>query len=117
MESSRGKKVKGVILAGGLGTRLAPLTRITNKHLLPVHNKPMILYPLETLVKSGIDEVMIVCGREQQDSVRLPRRDRAPEKRPSISARAPCRQQPARPAHAAASRAGTRGRRQDHRQR
>lgn len=64
MESSRSKKVKGVILAGGLGTRLAPLTRITNKHLLPVHNKPMILYPLETLVKSGIDEVMIVCGRE-----------------------------------------------------
>ena len=64
MESSRSKKVKGVILAGGLGTRLAPLTRITNKHLLPVHNKPMILYPLETLVQSGIDEVMIVCGRE-----------------------------------------------------
>ena len=60
----RTKKVKGVILAGGLGTRLAPLTRITNKHLLPVHNKPMILYPLETLKKSGIDELMVVCGRE-----------------------------------------------------
>ncbi|MEY2665218.1 MAG: hypothetical protein RLZZ480_323 [Candidatus Parcubacteria bacterium] len=64
MEGARSKKVKGVILAGGLGTRLAPLTRITNKHLLPVHNKPMILYPLETLKKSGIDEIMIVCGRE-----------------------------------------------------
>lgn len=56
--------MKGVILAGGLGTRLAPLTKITNKHLLPVYNKPMILYPLETLRQSGIEEVMVVCGRE-----------------------------------------------------
>lgn len=58
------KQTKGVILAGGLGTRLSPLTRITNKHLLPVYNKPMILYPMETLKKSGIHDIMIVCGRE-----------------------------------------------------
>ena len=56
--------MKGVILAGGLGTRLLPLTRITNKHLLPVYNKPMILYPLETLKKSGVTDIMIVCGKE-----------------------------------------------------
>ena len=56
--------MKGVILAGGLGTRLYPLTRITNKHLLPVYNKPMILYAMDTLKKSGLTEVMIVCGRE-----------------------------------------------------
>ncbi len=56
--------MKGVILAGGLGTRLRPLTHITNKHLLPVYNKPMILYPLETLKKAGITDIMIVTGRE-----------------------------------------------------
>ncbi|TAJ15984.1 spore coat protein [Patescibacteria group bacterium] len=56
--------MKGVVLAGGLGTRLHPLTLITNKHLLPVYNKPMILYPLETLRRSGITDIMIVTGRE-----------------------------------------------------
>lgn len=54
--------MKGVILAGGSGSRLYPLTKVTNKHLLPVYNKPMIFYPLETLVKSGITEIMIVTG-------------------------------------------------------
>lgn len=50
-------------MAGGLGERLKPLTAITNKHLLPVYDKPMILYPMETLKNSGLDEIMIVCGK------------------------------------------------------
>jgi glucose-1-phosphate thymidylyltransferase len=54
--------MKGVILAGGTGSRLNPLTRITNKHLLPVYDKPMIFYPIETLVQAGLDELMIVTG-------------------------------------------------------
>jgi len=64
MGEAQHTKIKGVVLAGGLGTRLYPLTQITNKHLLPVYNKPMILYPLDTLKRSGIEEVMVVCGRE-----------------------------------------------------
>ncbi|HVQ55696.1 MAG TPA: sugar phosphate nucleotidyltransferase [Pyrinomonadaceae bacterium] len=54
--------MKGVILAGGLGTRLFPLTKITNKHLLPVHDRPMIYYPIQTLINAGIDDIMIVTG-------------------------------------------------------
>ena len=54
--------MKGVILAGGLGTRLDPLTRVTNKHLLPVYNRPMIFYPLWTLVNAGIEQILVVTG-------------------------------------------------------
>lgn len=54
--------MKGIILAGGLGTRLHPLTRITNKHLLPVYDKPMVFYPIEMLVKAGIKDIMVVTG-------------------------------------------------------
>jgi glucose-1-phosphate thymidylyltransferase len=54
--------VKGVILAGGTGTRLHPLTRITNKHLLPIYDRPMINYAIEALVRAGISEVMLVTG-------------------------------------------------------
>lgn len=54
--------MKGLILAGGLATRLRPLTLVTNKHLLPVYNKPMIYYPLEAMVKAGITEVLLSTG-------------------------------------------------------
>jgi glucose-1-phosphate thymidylyltransferase len=54
--------VKGVVLAGGLGVRLRPLTAVTNKHLLPVYNQPMIYYPIQTLVNAGITDIMIVTG-------------------------------------------------------
>src|SRR3989338_6820933 len=64
--------MKGVILAGGFGNRLKPLTEVTNKHLLPVYNKPMIYYPLETLLKAGIKDILIVTGGEHvEDFFRL----------------------------------------------
>jgi glucose-1-phosphate thymidylyltransferase len=58
------KRLKGVILAGGTGSRLYPLTKVTNKHLLPVYDKPMIFYPLQTLKNMGCKDILIVSGRE-----------------------------------------------------
>jgi glucose-1-phosphate thymidylyltransferase len=64
--------MKGVILAGGLGKRLYPLTKITNKHLLPVYDKPMIFYPLQTLINAGIDDILLVTGgNDAGDFLRL----------------------------------------------
>ena len=64
--------MKGVILAGGTGSRLFPLTKVTNKHLLPVYDRPMIYYPLECMAKAGIEEVMLVCGGNNAgDYIRL----------------------------------------------
>jgi glucose-1-phosphate thymidylyltransferase len=64
--------MKGVILAGGLGTRMFPLTKITNKHLLPVYDLPMIYYPIRTLVNAGVEDIMIVTGgRNSGDFLRL----------------------------------------------
>lgn len=64
--------MKGIILAGGTGSRLFPLTKITNKHLLPVYKEPMIFYPLRTLINAGITEIMVVTGgRNSGDFLRL----------------------------------------------
>jgi len=64
--------MKGVVLAGGTGSRLHPLTKITNKHLLPIYDKPMIYYPIMTLVEAGIQDIMIVTGgRNSGDFLRL----------------------------------------------
>lgn len=60
--------MKGVILAGGLATRLRPLTWVTNKHLLPIYNKPMIFYPLESMMRAGIKDVLIVTGPDHAGS-------------------------------------------------
>jgi len=64
--------MKGIVLAGGTGSRLFPLTKITNKHLLPIYDKPMIYYPIQTLADAGIDEIMVVTGgRNSGDFLRL----------------------------------------------
>jgi glucose-1-phosphate thymidylyltransferase len=64
--------MKGIVLAGGLGSRLHPLTRVTNKHLLPVYDRPMIFYPIQTLVDAGIEEILIVTGGQNAgDFLRL----------------------------------------------
>jgi glucose-1-phosphate thymidylyltransferase len=64
--------MKGVVLAGGSGSRLHPLTRVTNKHLLPVHNLPMIFYPIQALVNAGITEILVVTGGQNAgDFLRL----------------------------------------------
>eukprot|EP00164_Ancoracysta_twista_P007210 GFYU01010205.1.p1 GENE.GFYU01010205.1~~GFYU01010205.1.p1 ORF type:complete len:598 (+),score=142.75 GFYU01010205.1:196-1989(+) len=60
-------KMKGVVLAGGMGTRLRPLTAVTNKHLLPIYDKPMVYYPLTCLVNAGITEIVLVTGEEYHD--------------------------------------------------
>ena len=66
------EKIKGIILAGGTGSRLYPLTKVTNKHLLPVYNKPMVFYPLETLKSLGIKDICIVSGGDHiADFIRL----------------------------------------------
>jgi glucose-1-phosphate thymidylyltransferase len=61
--------MKGIVLAGGTGSRLYPLTKVTNKHLLPVGNKPMIFYPIEKLTGAGIDEILIVTGTDHMGDV------------------------------------------------
>src|ERR1017187_1865976 len=64
--------MKGIVLAGGSGSRLFPLTKITNKHLLPIYDRPMIYYPIQTLVDAGIEDIMVVTGgRNSGDFLRL----------------------------------------------
>jgi glucose-1-phosphate thymidylyltransferase len=65
-------RVKGIVLAGGSGSRLYPLTKITNKHLLPIYDKPMVYYPIQTLVGAGITDILLVTGgRNSGDFLRL----------------------------------------------
>src|SRR5437016_3669926 len=64
--------MKGVVLAGGTGSRLNPLTRVTNKHLLPIYDKPMVYYPIQTLVNAGVHEILLVTGgKNAGDFLRL----------------------------------------------
>ena len=62
--------MKGVVLAGGTGSRLDPLTRITNKHLLPVYDRPMVMYAVDALQRAGVTELMVVTGGEHVDDFR-----------------------------------------------
>ena len=64
--------MKGIVLAGGTGSRLSPLTRVTNKHLLPIYDKPMVYYPIQTLVNAGMQEILLVTGgKNAGDFLRL----------------------------------------------
>src|SRR5450631_4233519 len=66
------RAMKGIVLAGGTGSRLFPLTKITNKHLLPIYDKPMIYYPIQTLVDAGIRDILVVTGgKNAGDFLRL----------------------------------------------
>lgn len=64
-----GERMKGVILAGGTGSRLFPLTKVTNKHLLPIYNKPMIYHPIETLKTAGIKDILVITGKNHAGDV------------------------------------------------
>ena len=63
--------MKGILLCGGRGTRLLPMTKVTNKHLLPVYNKPMVYYPLQTLIDAGIKDIMVVTGTEHMGDMMM----------------------------------------------
>src|SRR6202022_4960288 len=72
IESLEERTMKGVVLAGGKGSRLYPLTRVTNKHLLPVYDRPVVFYPIQTLVDAGIKDIIIVTGGQNSgDFLRL----------------------------------------------
>lgn len=66
--------MKGVVLAGGTGSRLNPLTKVTNKHLLPVYDRPMVYYPIQTLVNAGIREILLVTGGKKRRRFPAPSR-------------------------------------------